>query len=393
MLTAQQAVNNETRKDRHFNRLKETTDAVWPIILGLIEEQYKRDKSSALRGDMQLFLEKREKKLLLRPYLARLAYELAGGKDWTSILKLLAAVELFNISTYQSNICFDQKADFRVSQPENQFIASMFSLSLAQIAISEQQGMTAEAKSMALELLARCNIEVYEGQFIDINLLSLDRLRDSIHEHNESGLDRPKKYIDNFMDEYLHRCTLIGGATFVVTAIGAIAANGTIHLTELLKKCYRKFGVAAQIINDLADYIPDEHQTKDTRLARPYTNSYGDLRMGRLTYPTYLLCREPDTAAKLLAIQKRWQRLVPTDDELIVFTNALRKMNIRGKSERLIRTKTWNGKDGIRLTLADLEKISAIEAFNDLLFIRSFIFGSSMLLYFQNHSTEKLNGQ
>ncbi len=389
MLTVHRAVDNKTRKERHFDRIEETSKAVWPIIIGLIEKQYERDKSSALRGDMKLFLEKRENKSLLRPYLARLAYELAGGKDWTSILNLLAAVELFNISTYQSNICFDQKADFRVSQPENQFIASMFSLSLAQIAVSEQQGMTAEAKSMALELLSRCNIEVYEGQFIDINLLSLEGLRVSINENNASKLDQPYGAKDSFMDEYIHRCTLIGGATFVVTAIGAIAANSHGHLTELLMKCYRQFGVAAQIINDLADYIPEEDQTNNGRLSRPYTNSYGDLRMGRLTYPTYLLWRDADTSSKLIAIHKRWQHLVPTKDELIVFTNALKKMNIRGKIESLIRVKTWKGKGGIKFTLDELEKISAREAFNDLLFIRSFIFGSSMLLYFQNNTGKK----
>lgn len=373
---------HDQQKERHFYRLNETSEAVWPIIEELIERQYRKDCSDSLREDMNLFLKKRLGKQLLRPYLARLAYELAGGREWKSILNLLAAVELFNISTYQSNICFDQKADFNVSRTENQYISSMFSLSLAQIAISEQKGMTDEAKSIASEILARCNIEVYEGQYIDINLLTLNEWNNI-----ESEQDYQK-----FISNYIHRCELIGGATFVVTVLGALAAKRNGNLVELLTKCYRKFGIAAQIINDLADYIPESQQEKHAKYTRPYTSSYGDLRMGRLTYPTFILLKEKNKVIgeNLMKIHTRWEHLVPTQEELIVFTNALKKMNIRGKVESLIRKKCWHGKGGIKEALAELKERTSPESYEDLLFIQSFIFGSSMLLYFQNLSNPSL---
>lgn len=367
-------------KERHFYRLGETSEAVWSVMEALVNRQYEKDNAEYLRKDMDRFLNKRLRKLLLRPYLVRLAYELAGGTDWKSILNILAAAELLNISTYQSNICFDQKVNINASNCDNQFIASMVSLSLAQIAICEQKWESDHARSIALETVAKCNLEVYEGQHIDINRLCLNNY----------------SHIDSFLPDYIHRCELIGGTTFMITAIGALAANRDDKLFKLLKSCYRKFGAAAQMINDLADYIPAKNLKDNPKYSRPYTDSYGDLRMGRLTYPTYVLLQleGPDKhiSDALIDIHRRWKYLVPVQQELLIFTDTLMRLNIRGKVEGLMTKKCWNGKGGIKETLREIKEIAPSEAYRDLMFIRSFMFGSSMLLYFQNISKRKSDG-
>jgi|GEM_PF-2603207 len=347
----------------------------------LVNREYERNNAEYLRADIDLFLKKRLGKPLLRPYLVRLAYELAGGTDWTSVLSILAAVEFFNISTYQSNICFDQKVNITASNCDNQFIASMVSLSLSQIAICEQKWESDHAKSIALEMVAQCNLEVYEGQHIDINRLSLDNY--------------PRT--EPFFPDYVHRCELIGGTTFMVTAIGALAAHTDEALLSLLKSCYRKFGVAAQIINDLADYIPTQSLKDNPKYSRPYADSYGDLRMGRLTYPTHVLLelKGPDEhiSRALKDIHKRWKYLLPVQEELQLFTETLKRVNIRGKVERLIRKECWNGDGGIKKTLEAMKQMVRPQAYNDLMFIRSFIFGSSMLLYFQKSPKKDVHGK
>jgi geranylgeranyl pyrophosphate synthase len=376
------------RQERHFRRLNETSEAVWPVIQDIIANQYKRDRSFWLSNDMELFLKKRLGKPLLRPYLVRLAYELAGGEDWRSILYFMAAVELLNISTYQSNICFDQKADFKNTRQENQYIASMFSYSLAHIAIAQQNNIDEKVRCAALELLARCNLEVYEGQYIDINILTMNRFKYYCGQNGgtNSRLDVKR----NFIAEYIHRCELIGGATFAVTVIGAMAVNPDNEIVRLMEACYRKLGVSAQIINDLADFIPEDQQKQEPKYSRPYANSFGDLRMGRLTYPAFLLMKDSATANTLKQIHSVWDYQRPTQEEFSHLTANLKQLNIRGKVESLIRSYAWRGKSGIEASLAEIKSFVSHQTYEDLLFIRPYIFGSSMLLFFSRHANNPL---
>lgn len=394
---------HEEKKERHFQRLQETTDAVWPIILQHVNQEYARSGCEKLSPDMQLYFKRRENKKLLRPYLVRLAYELAGGKNWRSILDIMAAAELFNISTYQSNLCFDQKVDFEYFRPENQYISSMVTLSLAAKAITSQSGISPVAQVESLRLLAECNAEVYEGQFFDINVLSIDSSGKFLtYEFDErtgkyirllldkaGGIDvsvpegqhKDRKFLNRYSDSYLLRCKLIGGSTFKIAMIGAIAAAGETELVNRLSMCLVKFGMAAQIINDLADYIPLDSK----KGGRPYADSYGDLKMGRLTYPTFLMMmRDFQSYAMIKDLHDKYKHGHPSGSELLELTNFLKSgVKIKGKVEQFIGWKIWRGKSGIKEQLRRLEKIADKPAYCDLQFISHFVWGSRMLRYWE----------
>ncbi|HHB92625.1 MAG TPA: hypothetical protein ENK59_05370, partial [Thioploca sp.] len=231
---------------QHFARLKETSDLVWPIIEREVENLYENlrvydDDKAVLKSEMEVFFKRRRHKLLLRPYLTRLAYEFYGGKDWKKNIDVFAAVELFNISTYQSNLCFDKKLMNEVANNSNQYIASMLTLSLATKLIQDSQIFSSEQKNRAIQLLNESNNKVYLGQYIDLNMLTFSKFKSYQYQKNQYGIVRYKK--KHFYHDYVERCNKIGGSTFEVCLIGALLNSNTdLEKVEELRNLYYKFG-------------------------------------------------------------------------------------------------------------------------------------------------------
>ena len=213
-------------------------------------------------------------KPLLRPYLARLCYEAAGGTDWVARAPVFATTELLNISTYQINLCFDEKIGDGGTTPTAQFIASMLTFSAAIETSAATDVLGPSERSTAAQLLASTNAAVYLGQFLDTSVLTLSAFEPT-YRNDPSG----------FLEIYLQRCKLIGASTFEVCAVGALAApSAPGGLSAALTTFLFGLGIAGQVLNDLADLIPTD--------ARSYTKAYADARMGRLTWPIYILASE-----------------------------------------------------------------------------------------------------
>jgi geranylgeranyl pyrophosphate synthase len=346
-------------KDEHFRRLGETTEHVWPVIEKIIQTHLRQNGSESIGPDMEVFLAKRRGKPLLRPYLTRIAYEIAGGECWQEMTSLLAAPELLNISTYQSNMCFDSKRDgWGATTANNQFISSMITLSLALLAIHLQDGLSDRSRQQAMALISECNSSVYQGQHADLNQLCIAKAE--YYLASDAHV---------FIDDYLRRCHLIGGSMFNVAQIGLLAVNPDHRASILLKVYFSALGTAGQIINDLADYFPDAN--------RPYASQYSDLRMGRFTYPTYLLLKggyPPD----LFKLERAGDKM---EDYLKSATQWLQSNNAGGAARQLLRNVCW---PDIKRAISAMTPFCSMESLAPLTFAKHFVFESRMLRYFIN---------
>ena len=353
----------EISKQDHFERIKETTNVVWPIIETIVKNFLTDYNNNELNPHLEIFLRKRRGKPLLRPYLTRMAYESAGGSEWESMGSLFAATELLNISTYQSNMCFDEKHDdWAGTTANNQFIASMLSLSFALKAVIEQKGISEASKVSALALINQVNSEVYLGQFLDLNKLCI--------KESERYLAEPESI---FIEDYLKRCRLIGSSMFRVATIGAYAVSTAPSHESALFSYLDALGLAGQILNDLADYMPDAN--------RPYASQYGDLRMGRMTFPAYILARDRHPV-----IYEAWQENPKLKPHLQSATLHLINNGIASKCHNLLKIVCWRPmKSAIKEMASSISKEQLIP----FTFARHYIFESRMLKYFHPKESKR----
>jgi geranylgeranyl pyrophosphate synthase len=290
-----------------------------------------------------------------------MCYELTGGTSWREQLPILAAVELLNISTYQSNYCFDEKAG--VTRPvdrNNQFICSMLTFSNVISLIDSFDRLQPSAKTKIVSLFAQSNHEVYKGQFCDLNLLNLDRISDFDN-------------LDRFLSVYAERCNLIAGSTFRACAAAALPNDPPPGILDALLAYLGSLGAAAQAINDLGDYIP--HVTKD------YALPFSDFQLGRLTLPTFLLHKAG------LPLDE-WRTRLRVEGSVVgiehALTEAIRDLKLEAQVRRFVRAQMF---PTIRSSLAILEEQIGSEQVARLWFAYPFIFESRLLRYFRlDHS-------
>lgn len=271
-----------TSRQEHFTRSQETSEHVLPLI-----EQAVAEACSPLpefKPQADVFLQRRRNAVmqghpLLRPYLGRCLYELAGGRNWKMIAPALAAIELHNISTYQTNLSFDGKIDWPHTHttPHNQVMASMVSISAAHALLERMRalGVSAEAVARSSARFHASNADVYLGQYLDLNVLHISHIQEL------ADWSDP-----DFYASYARRCELMGGGTFTAILIGLYMVDNPEQQARIeapLEEYLRLLGTGTQMTNDLGDYYLEG--------ARPYSASFMDLRRGRLTLPTYRLLK------------------------------------------------------------------------------------------------------
>jgi geranylgeranyl pyrophosphate synthase len=263
----------------HFERMRETSK----IVIPLIKDAYLKlgSHNNHLLDSLNYFVSKRtnDDQCLLRPYLVRLGYELAGKSDWVNIASACAAIEILNISTYQSNIVFDSKnGGFSHTQKNNQFISSMLSLELAiDMVLKLEKSSGSDVVTCIIDRFHETNRDIYIGQFIDLNEFAIDNLDLTISE-------------SAYLTTYIQRCNKLGGSlTSLCLDIGCLLGEGSDCLRSSLKDIGMALGTAGQILNDLSDYIP---QIKDKDIFVGYKSSFSDFRMGKITYPLFHLLNQ-----------------------------------------------------------------------------------------------------
>lgn len=201
-------------------------------------------------------------------------YQLVGGNVTEEVIEACVAIELFNISTYQSNIAFDRKAGAIDTRARNsQFICSMLTLGAAErlLTVSAEK-LNSTATSDLLMLLRKTNDDIYRGQFYDLHLLA------------STILDNGITYED-YLKTYRLRCRLLGGRliSFCLQA-GAILGGAEDPIIRNLDKLGEEIGTAGQMLNDLANLLPRRLVNSDLDGYQP---SYSDLRNHKITYPLF----------------------------------------------------------------------------------------------------------
>ncbi len=347
------------QKEIHFRELKETSVQVWPII----EAQMLQVDPLIFRGikvDMERYMAIRRNKLLLRPFLARMCIELNPKLNWNSFLPFLGAVEMLNISSYQSNFCFDEKGHLSTKRDrDNQFICSMISFSKSLELLGDMgSAFNSDQVAFILHRFSESNSQIYEGQYCDLNILSIDEI-----------CNFPD--IEGFLEAYINRCRLIGGSTFNVCS-SVSTCDFESNIACCLQEYLISLGIAAQMINDLADFIPHK--------SRIYAAPLADLTMGRLTLPVYYLYQHGypiiEWRDRLIsggggANEEKYCNLI---------LDALFEINIEKHIRLLIRSRIF---PEIKKSLRILSRHCSNDAVERFAFAFHFIYGSRLLSFFR----------
>lgn len=281
------------KKTQYIKYSRETSDLVAPIIDDILNETV--GDESELLEIASFFYRERRFKILLKPILFRLSYEMCGGKKFSNFLYLAAAFEILNISSYQANSAFDNKmGTLSKEEKDNQFIASMISREMSAKAIHriEQDNISKEIVNVLNTCISTSNMSIYKAQHYDLNLLSLYNARTT------------GEYIANrelFLRDYNMRCFLGSGFfSGQVAMAGAIAAGADKKEQEALRIFGEIYGTALHKINDFGDFFPG-----DDRQGKLYQDFFCDIRNGRLTFPVYeLITKYNDSYQEIINLLK-----------------------------------------------------------------------------------------
>lgn len=208
--------------------------------------------------------------LLLRPFLSKLIYVLGAKSDWKVHSRLFALVEVINISTYQSNLAFDNKNGIRNELDKfNQIISAFFStfIFFDEVIISQYDD---SKRLKIIDVTVKGLEEIYYGQYLDLNVLNFS---------NESLYQS----FEDFEDKYKLRCQHLGSSLINLCINYCLILNDS-KIDEIKVELLRfgtLFGLAGQVLNDLGDI---------TSKGRVYSsNRYSDIENERLTLPIVFL--------------------------------------------------------------------------------------------------------
>lgn len=214
-------------------------------------------------------------------------YNLAlGGEEDEYVPRIGASLELLMDHMYYVNQVLDQKSH---GDPRVNTFAAKSNLEVSRILLNSapsfdgRQGLLDALSSDYDEILDRA----YDGADIDCNFNSWARLRGAS--------------FDGMLDPYVHRTYLMQALFFVKTA--DMMANLAEHRgkkllslqTDALKKYAYSLGMGMQVVNDISDFVPPEHN-EGTRTKLP-TDAYRDVKNGAMTLPIILMLHmadEPD---------------------------------------------------------------------------------------------------
>lgn len=230
--------------------------------------------------DSFLYLYRRrfQKAIWLRPYVMAHIYEFFSGQSYHKVLPVVAASEIFNISTYQSNIIFDDKIQSKTNLDNvNQIISSFISLNIASKMLTKCDA-DSDVKLYCVEKLQSCNQQVYAGQYIDLNVLIASNARNLLN-----------LSLSDYLKLYRQRCDLIGGTTVDNCAAWALKLAGSTNkkLCDDIERLFRHWGMIMQMINDLSDFAVFIDKKQYAR--------YTDVNEGKITLPFFLILQKLKT--------------------------------------------------------------------------------------------------
>lgn len=258
------------KRDDYFNEMRKTNVLTNKVILNSIAFLKNKNKNFYdFLVNIPAFKKRVEKKEKLRPFLLRISYELAGGKNWKSIVNACAAVEIFNISTYIDNTVFDAKHQFKEEDLANYILCSRI---LQCIAFDLLRDLNPKSTKTTKILNEICK-EMYTIEYEDLN--EFKELVGNYHE---------------YMKKYLRRCYGISGVFFEnIMKMGVFLAHGSKKKIYLSGEIGKRFGIVIQIINDLGDFVLPKGKKYDVE--KVYQDQFSDLRNKKITLPIYYVLK------------------------------------------------------------------------------------------------------
>lgn len=296
---------NKVTKEDYFKKMKEIKKDLYASIIGYVKKYFK-DKT--LQEKILVLIKRREKKLLARPLIARLGYELAGGKNWEEIVLPGMLLEIENISNYQSNAAFDGKYGVASDEIEkiNQTVASFLTRDMIQSIIDTKISKN-YGTEIALEfsnLINEIDICNYLGQFSEVNKLNAQKFDFKIN-----PIDYLKIYLNIkllYGGIWIKNC-LLTGLLFAQKNITGLPRGmgenpsplGDRQLSSITKEVLEKFGLYCgtpyTIINDISDYCISN---TEGGFKISIHDQFKDVWNGRITLPLYYVFSTYSKASK-----------------------------------------------------------------------------------------------
>ncbi len=315
------------------------------IVIPLIKEIYLKTQLARANLDncLNLFVQERTQpdQCLLRPYLVHLGYELAGGTDWVDIAPACAALEVFNISTYQANLSFDGKNGILSDRDRNnQFICAMVSAGLAVNALLDlHHGLRNSEVSKIIARLHEVNSDIYVGQFNDTNALNITNL-DLYWSEQE------------YLATYIARCEKLGGSlTSLCFEVGCSLGRGENELLNHLRKIGEILGTAGQMVNDISDLVwivPHGSHSKGPHFP------FSDVKSGKVTFAVFHLLNHGTLREKELFLTALQSGKLPPSS-----TEEMTRSLIRSGSIKAARTVVLNYYKKLKKEIRSLPKSQA----------------------------------
>lgn len=303
-------------REQYFSLMKDFTGEVKPLI-----EKYIRSycNDSKVLPALNYFLNKRsQKSCLLKPYLAKLSYDAAGGRNINEILPIAAVAELINTSSYQANSVLDGKYGVLTNpDKDNQLIASMITREMADRIIDDTPFDSYRKNQLKL-LYSEANNFMYYGQFYELNILHYGTI-------NVDQLG-----INEYLNLYLMKCDYISGIFSRNVALsGAVLVSDNQSTLDAIGNYARNFGIGLNIINDLSDYLPLSNQHALPSYKTPI-DQYSDIRNGRIFLPVFYALKFGNKEQRNYIIELlNNEKIFSTDKlsrltDILLATNAMR---------------------------------------------------------------------
>lgn len=248
--------------DEYFAGMRETSVLVDPIILSCLGESEGRiAKSGEIYARLHEAALGRLGKPKMRSYVARIGYELMGGRDLQKFLPLAAAMDLLEFSYYCSDAIFDTDIYDRDREiVKDKIIVSHILTSCAfKLAKDAMDGLGLDAKRVSgiSSGMYRFTRDIYEGFFIE-------------NHNGEPSRDvyERRTYAYNYWEHIL--------------GMAAIAAGGDDEEIAALSNFGKYNGMAYMVANDIADIVKD----------------FEDIRNGRYTLPNIIFMEKANGREK-----------------------------------------------------------------------------------------------
>jgi len=294
-------------KKQYKKLMLETNKRVSKIVLEYLEPL--RKENLELYRICSELLEKKIGTFETREYLMRVSFEICSRKKWTKeIMHACAAVELELASMYYTNRIFDDKGGEKIlSQPNNQFIASMITKDLASQALTKACSKVNYKTFVRIKnIFDEINKIFYIGQYFEISANLYPKVNLAWKE---------------MIDLYYKRNYGVNNSFFEkIALIGAILGNGTKEQINALGEFGKNYGMVMQIINDIGDFVPPKYNA-GTEEKLP-EDAYSDIKHKKLTLPLiYTLIKGSES--NKTEIKRILERDNPSEEELIKVTELL----------------------------------------------------------------------